>query len=129
MDFPINGEMVHHYCFNRQNVTNVFLDIAKESTEQFSENDKAVAADMVRKGYVIADSDALFVNAPVYTKEQYEMLKEIFADTAAEIADNAEALKDTVAKIIKNHIPVHLKKLFLRDDVGIVPYTNPNDPP
>lgn len=111
MDFPINGEMVHHYCFNRQNVTNVFLDIAKESTEQFSENDKAVAADMVRKGYVIADSDALFVNAPVYTKEQYEMLKEIFADTAAEIADNAEALKDTVAKIIKNHIPVHLKKL------------------
>ena len=91
--------------------------------------DFPINGEMVRKGYVIADSDALFVNAPVYTKEQYEMLKEIFADTAAEIADNAEALKDTVAKIIKNHIPVHLKKLFLRDDVGIVPYTNPNDPP
>ena len=56
MDFPINGEMVHHYCFNRQNVTNIFLDIAKGNTEHFSENDKAIAADMVRKGYGISAS-------------------------------------------------------------------------
>lgn len=54
MDFPINGEMVQHYYFNRQNVTNIFLDIARGSTEQFSENDKAVAADMIRRGYVAA---------------------------------------------------------------------------
>lgn len=53
MDFPINGEMVHQYCFNRQNVTNVFLDIAKGNTVQFSENDLATAADMVRKGFVL----------------------------------------------------------------------------
>lgn len=111
MDFPINGEMVHHYCFNRQNVTNVFLDIAKGKTEHFSENDKALVADMVRKGYVISNDEGLFVNAPVLTKEQYEILKNIFADTAAKIADEAEKMMDTVTKILKNHIPVHLKKL------------------
>ena len=111
MDFPINGEMVHHYCFNRQNVTNVFLDIAKGNTEHFSDNDKALAADMVRKGYVISNNKGLFVNAPVLTEEQHKALKDIFAETAVKIADKAETLMETVTKILKNHVPVHLKKL------------------
>lgn len=111
MDFPINGEMVHQYCFNRQNVTNVFLDIAKGKTEHFSDNDKALAADMVRKGYVISTNEGLFVNAPVFTKEQHHELEKIFADTAVQIADEAEKLMETVTKILKNHVPVHLKKL------------------
>ena len=111
MDFPINGEMVHHYCFNRQSVTNVFLDIARRNTEHFSENDKAVAADMVRKGYIISNEGGLSVNAPVFTKEQYQKLKDIFAETAVKIAEEAENLMETVTKILKNHVPVHLKKL------------------
>ena len=110
MDFPINGEMVHHYHFNQQNVANVFLDIAKGNTEHFSDNDKAAAADMVRKGYVISNDDGLFVNVPVFTTEQYDALKGIFADTASQIADEAEKLMDTVTTILKNHVPVHLKK-------------------
>ena len=114
MDFPVNGEMVHHYCVTRQNVTNVFLDIAKGAAAQFSENDKALAADMIRKGYVISNEDGLFVNAPVFTKEQHDAVKNIFAETAAQIADEAEKLMETVTKILKNHIPVHLKK-FARE--------------
>lgn len=111
MDFPINGEMVHHYCFNRQNVTNVFLDIAKGNTEHFSNNDKALAADMVRKGYVISNDKGLFVNTPIFTEDQHKALKDIFFETTVKIADEAEALMETVTKILKNHVPVHLKKL------------------
>ncbi len=111
MDFPINGEMVHHYCFNRQNVTNVFLDVAKGNTKHFSENDKALAADMIRKGYIISNDKGLFVNAPVFTREQHDALKSIFAETAAQIANEAQNLMETVTKILKNHIPVQLKKL------------------
>ncbi|MBQ8496263.1 MAG: RNA polymerase sigma factor [Clostridia bacterium] len=114
MDFPINGEMVHHYCFNRQNVTNVFLDIAKGHTAHFSDNDKALAADMVRKGYVISNDKGLFVNAPVFTEAQYQALKNIFAETVEKIADEAETLMETVTKILKNHMPGHLKK-FAKD--------------
>lgn len=111
MDFPINGEIIHHYCFNNQNVTYVFLDISKGSTEHFSENDKAVAAEMVQRGYVISNEKGLFVNAPVFTREQHQILKGIFTDASAKIANEAEALTNTVTKIIRNHIPVHLKKL------------------
>ncbi len=111
MDFPINGEMVHHYYFDRQNAVNIFLDIARGSIEHFSENDKALAADMIRKGYVVSDVGGLSVNAPVFTKEQHMELKNIFADTAVQIAEEAGKLMETVTEILKNHIPLHLKKL------------------
>lgn len=111
MDFPINGEMVHHYFFNRQTATNVFLNIAKRNTAHFSENDLAVAADMVRKGYVFSKENGLFVNAPVLTKEQHQMLKEMFSESAMRIAYEAEALMETVTGILKNHVPSYLKRL------------------
>lgn len=131
MDFPINGEMVHHYCFNRQEVTNIFLDIAKGNTKHFSENDKAIAAEMVRKGYVINDANGLRCNAPVFTEGQYQELKKLLEDTTEQIAGEAENLMETVTKIMKNHMPVHLKKMakdmaFLRlfEDAISAPVAN-----
>jgi hypothetical protein len=109
MDFPINGEMVHHY-FHRQTAINVFLDIAKRNTAHFSENDLAIAADMVRKGYVLSKEKDLFVNAPVLTKKQHQMLKEMFSETAERIAEEAETLMGTVTEILKNHVSAHLKR-------------------
>ncbi len=109
MDFPINGEMVHLYGFNQQK-TNVFLDVAKGRTEHFSENDKALAADMVRKGYMRSGEKGLVVNVPIFTKEQHQKIKAIFADAAMKIAEEAERLLETVTKILKEHTPVHLKK-------------------
>ena len=53
MDFPINGEMVHPYFYNRQSITIVILDIARGKTGHLSETDKAAAAELVLKGYVI----------------------------------------------------------------------------
>ena len=111
MDFPINGEMAHLYYLNRQNVTNVFLDVAKGITEFPGENDKALVADMVRKGYIISNEKGMFVNVPVFTKEQYQQMENIFADTFMNIAGEAETLMETIIKILKNHVPVHLKKL------------------
>ncbi len=111
MDFPVNGEMIHHYFNHQQNVENVFLDAAKGSTEHFSENDKAIVAEMIRKGYIISKEVGFSVNVPVYTKEQYEKIKEIFAETAAEIAEEAESLMESVTEILKNHVPAYLKKL------------------
>ena len=111
MDFPINGEMVHHYYWDRQDITNVFLDVAKGNAEHFSDNDKALAADMIRKGYIASGGEKLFVNAPVFTQSQYDALKNIFADTASQIAEEAAKLLETVTTILKNHVPGHLKKI------------------
>ncbi len=111
MDFPINGEIMHEYCFSRQNVTNIILDIANDNTENFSQNDMTVIAEIIKKGYVVSDASGLRVNLPVFTKEQLDLFNEILEPTVQELADNSIILIDTIAKILKNHIPVHLKSI------------------
>ncbi len=109
MDFNLNGDMVHHYFYGKQNATNLFLEIAAGKTGPFSENDASAIADMIRKGYVRTKNNLLSVNAPVLTSEQYQTIKLLFQDTAEQIVDAAEKLMDTVASVIKDHIPAHLK--------------------
>ena len=111
LDFPINGEMVHHYFYCRQSTINVFLDLAKENTAHFSENDWEEAAELVKKGYVLSTENGLRVNVPVLTGQQHQQIKNCFSEAAAQIADKAEKMMQTVAAILKDHLPSHLKKL------------------
>ncbi len=111
MDFPINGEMVHHFFYHHKETINVFLAIAKGDFHQFSENDLAITGELIRRCYVRAADCDFQVNAPVLTSKQFERLKALFADTTEQIAQLAETLMTTVAKILKEHIPTHLKEL------------------
>lgn len=109
MDFEkISGDLVHSNFSD--NFTNVFLDIAEGKTDGFSDNDIALVAEMVKKGYVVNDSGKLSVNTPVFTEKQYDELLEIFADVSKEIMNDAKSLLADIEKIIRNHIPVQIKK-------------------
>lgn len=110
MDFPINGEMVHFFFAYNQSAVNVFLDIAKSNTAHFSENDLAQAAELIKRGFAVQENGVLKVNAPVFTREQHLQVKEILDETAVQIAGEAEKLMHTVTEILKDHLPLHLKK-------------------
>ena len=110
MDFPVNGEAVHHYFFGDRVRINIFLDIAAGKTEHFSENDKAAVEEVVRKGYVAQRGGALAVNAPVFTEEQIGRLMEILEEPGEEIAAMCGELFGEVSKVLQNHVPAHLKK-------------------
>ena len=109
MDFPINGEMLHFYFYPQQSAVNVFLDIARENREPLGVNDRLLAAEMVKKGYIRSIDDALHVNVPIFTEEQFEKLRDLLAPTAELLADKAEVMTKRVAAILKNHLPVHLQ--------------------
>lgn len=111
MDFPINGDMVHHYFFNRQDFVNLFLDIARDKTESFSKNDRIAIEEMVKRGYVKNENEKLKVNVLVFTEEEYERLLELLKEGIETVVRDAQELLDEVARILRNHIPVHLKKL------------------
>lgn len=111
MDFPVNGEMVHHFFFNRQDAVNVLLDIVKGNTDHFSENDRVVVAELVKRGYAFSDELGIRANTPVFTSGEYHRLKEVLAEDAIRIADEAEALMAVVTSVMKEHIPFHLKKM------------------
>ena len=108
MDFPINGEMVHPHM--RQEAANVFLDIAKGKALNFSINDKLRAADMTKMGYVHMEKEEFMVNAPVFTQIQFDLLVKILQKPIDRIVSEAQKMMSSVTNILKNHIPVHLKK-------------------
>ncbi len=110
MDFMnISGDTVHAYFDNAN--ANVFLEIAGEETGVFSDNDRVLVAEMVKRGYVLNKDGKFSVNAPVFTEKQHNELMQILGNASDEIVNYAEKLLKDVEKIIKNHIPVHLKKL------------------
>lgn len=112
MDFLINcdDEMSHNYFFNRQDAVNIFLDVAGGATEHFSENDRVLAADMVKKGFLYSDKGKLYVNVPVFSENQYNALVSMFDESAETVAAEAEKMMAVAAEVLKNHIPSHLKK-------------------
>lgn len=108
MDFPVNGEMVHHRLC-QPGCGNVFLAIARGEADGLSENDAAIAAELVRLGYVRRTEDGLRVCCPVLTNAQYTALVGLIGPAAQRIAELALAIRDKEAALLQEHVPVHLQ--------------------
>ena len=108
MDFPVNGEMVHHKLYQASWV-NVFLAIARGEADGLSENDAAIAAELVRMGYVRRTEDGLRVCCPVLSNAQYTALVELIAPAAQRIAELALIIREKEAALLAEHVPEHLK--------------------
>lgn len=110
MDFPINGPMVHHIFFRNRAYTNVFLSIARGTADtRSSENDQAIAAELVKKGYVLRTEDGLRVNCPVYTAHQYQALLDLLEPTVQEVEALALTILQKDGALLSEHVPGHLQ--------------------
>ncbi len=109
MDFPINGDMVHHTFFPGRAYMNVFLSIAHGTADALSENDAAIAAELVRKGYVLRTEDGLRVNCPVFTQAQFDVLLTLLSPAIQEIEALALTILQKDRALLCEHVPVHLQ--------------------
>lgn len=110
MDFPIVGPMAHHTLCH-WNKGNVLLDIARGSAAALSENDAAIAAELVKKGYVLQKDGLLTANCPVFTASQFQALLAVIDEAAQEIAAIALSIRDKEAALLAEHAPEHLKDI------------------
>ena len=109
-DFTVNGEMVHHSFYSSKAFTNVFTDIAKGKTDFENEYEKVVVAELVKKGYVLEINGKLAVNVRVFKEQEFERFISKFESAVEAVEQNAEKIMNEAERIIKNYIPVHLKK-------------------
>ena len=107
MDFPIVGPMVHHMLYGRA-ATNVFLSIARGETD-FTENDAAIAAELVKRGCVLQTKDELRVNCPIFTAGQYQALLALINEATQKICRIALSIRAKEAALLAEHVPEHLK--------------------
>lgn len=110
MDFPINGDMVHFHLHG-QAAANVFLAIARGEVASLAENDAAIAAELVRRGFVTRSEAGLAVRCPVFTREQYLALIHLIDDTANAIAELALRIREKVEELLVDYAPRHLKAM------------------
>ena len=110
MDFSIHGPMDHNYFFNRQDRTNVLLDIARGETSHFSENDKAEAAELIKLGYAEKMGKALRLKLPVLTGGQFEELLAMAEPVLCELAEKTREAMALSTDVLVQHTPVSMKK-------------------
>lgn len=108
MDFPVNGEMVHHKLYN-PSWANVFLAVARGDAAILSENDQVIAAELVRLGYIRRTEDGLRVHCPVFTNAQYTALVRLFDPAVQRIAELALTIREKEAALLSEHVPEDLK--------------------
>ena len=110
MDFPVNGDMVHHKLYNAS-WANVFLAVARGDAADLSENDQTIAAELVRLGYVRRTEEGLRVRCPVFTNAQYTALTTLVDPAVQRIAELALAIREKEAAMLREHVPEHLRNL------------------
>lgn len=108
MDFPVNGEMVHHKLYS-SSWANVFLAVARGDAAVLSENDQTIAAELVRLGYIRRTEGELRVHCPVFTNGQYTALTTVVAPAVQRIAELALSIREKEAALLVEHVPEHLK--------------------
>ena len=111
-DYQNNGKGKgdHHDFYGNSRYINIFCGICRGEHAAYSEYDMEAIAEMIRKGYIVKDGDALRAAVPIYTAAQYQTLVEL-AD--AYIDDNLKAIlkemDETSARILGAHTPKHLQ--------------------
>ena len=110
MDFPVNGEMVHH-ALNKQAWANVFLAIARGDAEGLTENDAVIAAELVRLGYVRRTETGLRVGCPVLTQTQYRALLQEIGRAVQAVAQIALRIREKEVELLRQHVPEHLRHM------------------
>lgn len=99
----------HHDFYGNARYINIFCDLCRGIETSFSEYDLEAIAEMIKKGYVIKQNDALTVSVPVYTQEQYlTIVQHVKAFISAELAEIVQEMEKTATRILSAHTPRHL---------------------
>ncbi len=111
-DYWNNGnEKGNHRDFYRnERYTNIFCDICRGKHANFGEYDLEAIAEMIKKGYVVNSNGALRPTVPVYTAEQFSLIKDVVDQFVSDkLSEIIREMDDTTARIISSHTPKHLQ--------------------
>ena len=105
-----NSKGDHHDFYGNERYINIFCDICRGESTNFSEYDLEAIAEMIKKGYVVKENDAYRATIPIYTAEQYKQITDwAKAFVSNEIAEIIQEMDSTAAKTLGAHTPKHLQ--------------------
>ena len=109
MDWSGRTNLHHSDFYSSSQWVKLYGKICCGNMDDLNEFEGEIAAEMVRKGYVVRRDNTLFPAMPVYTEEQLNGMMKLQKTVADEIVDIMQKLYGLVAELLGNHVPTHLK--------------------
>lgn len=109
-DFTINNTRDCLYFDRYPNRVNIILDIARGKTTGFSENDMCEIAEFSKFRFLRKNGEKLSLSIPVFTKEQYDKIKDLMADYRDAIVEKMREAVQIATDILVQHTPVSMRK-------------------
>ena len=112
-DYRKGGKGKGDQCdfYGKEQYTHIFCNICRGAYTPMGEYEKEIAAEMIKKGYVIRENDTYRPAVPVYTTEQYKtIIDRIQTYIASELTDIIHKIDRTCAEILGAHTPKHLQE-------------------
>ena len=109
MDWSGRPNIHHNDFYSNIKWVKLYDKIAHGHAGELNEFEKEIAAEMIKKGYLVLEDNSFHITMPVYTSEQLDTMVLLQKQTVIEIGVLYQNLQKTIAKILKNHAPTHLK--------------------
>ena len=109
MDWYSRTNQHHRDFYNNKNWVKLYDKICHGNTLKFNEFEQEIAAEMVKKGYVIIRGGDLFPAMPVYSEKQYQNMIDLQKPVVTEIENIFLKMHEIIAAILTNHVPTQLK--------------------
>lgn len=110
MDWDSRTELHHSDFYSNVKWVKMYDKICHGNIANLSEFEQEIAAEMIRKGYVAKTDNTILPAMPVYSEKQYKEMIALQKFVVEEIVNIFERIQESVADILTNHVPVHLKK-------------------
>lgn len=109
IDYLPNPKSDNNYFYRNRQLSNLFIKLVNNKVNNPNEYEREIIADLIRNGYVKNDNGKISATLPVYTEIQKSTLYSMLEPTIVELLSVNANIKQTLEKVLKNHIPTHLK--------------------
>ena len=109
MDWYERTSISHNDFFGNRRWLKLYEKLYRGNTEDLTEFEQEIAAEMVRKGYAHMEDGRIVSASPVYTKAQWGEMQALQEPTLQEIGRAIGKLHTVLVEVLKNHVPTHLK--------------------
>jgi hypothetical protein len=109
MDWKPKPNTDHNDFYGNVKWVKMYEKIARGNTDNLNEYEQEIAAEMIRRGYVIKKNEKIMPAMPVYTTEQWNKMQALQKPAVDEIKGIFGKLHEEIAAVLKNHVPTHLK--------------------
>lgn len=110
MDWVADPQTNHNDFYSNINFVKMYAKLARGLATEPNEYEQEIVSELIRRGYAYKKDGRILVTMPTYTISELDELREMLRHVIDETGALFEQINKTIADVLRNHAPAHLKK-------------------